>query len=63
MRFWIAIAKANASRSHPRTEDSGSVNRPKLERTPKVTSPITQPAMITSVVDRRMARTVAGTVW
>src|SRR5688500_12687110 len=55
MRFWIAIANANVSRSNPRTADSGSVNRPKLERSPNDTSPIRQPATITTVGVRQRA--------
>ena len=33
-RFWIAIASAKTSRSHPRASESGSVKRPKDVRTP-----------------------------
>ena len=55
-RFCRPIAKANVSRSHPRTADSGSVKSPKLVRSPSVIRAITQPATMVTAVARRMER-------
>jgi hypothetical protein len=43
------MANANVSRSHPRSAESGAVNRPKLVRVPKVTMAIAHPATMTTV--------------
>src|SRR5690606_23995229 len=42
-RFWIARAKANASRPQPWATDIGSRKKPKVERTPKPIRAIRQP--------------------
>src|SRR3546814_14976381 len=47
-RFWIAMARPNVLRSQPWVTVIGSRNRPKLERMPKPTMAIRQPARITT---------------
>ena len=46
-RFWMAIANAKVSRSHPIAPVMGVRNRPNVDRTPKPTMQIKQPATIT----------------
>src|SRR5690606_13460155 len=48
-RFWIARAKANASRPQPWATDIGSRKKPKVERTPKPIRAIRQPQTMMTV--------------
>jgi hypothetical protein len=46
-RFWMAIANAKVSRSHPIAPVIGVRNRPNVDRAPNPTMQIKQPATIT----------------
>ncbi len=48
MMFWMAIESAKISRLQPRASVIGARNRPMIERGPKDSSEIRQPATITT---------------
>ena len=50
IRFCIAMAKEKISRGQPCASDTGTVKKPKVERTPKFTMATRQPATIIAVM-------------